>query len=76
MYAAAIVGYNIYMAKDWTRIYKKYRGMWVALAEDEETVLGVGKTARAALESAKNKTKKPPFLTRMPENLSAYVGAL
>lgn len=49
------------MAKDWTNIYKKYKGLWVALAEDEETVLGAGKTAREALELAKKKTKKPLF---------------
>ena len=64
------------MAKDWTKLYKKYKGLWVALAEDEETVLCVGKTVREALEQAKKKTTKTPFLTRMPENLAAYVGAL
>ena len=65
-----------YMAKDWTNIYKKYKGLWVALAEDEETVLGTGKTAREALEQAKKITLKTPFLTRMPENLAAYVGTV
>ena len=64
------------MAKDWTNLYRKYKGLWVALAEDEETVLGIGKTAREALEQAKKKTPKTPFLTRMPENLASYVGAL
>ncbi|MDP3771749.1 MAG: DUF5678 domain-containing protein [bacterium] len=43
------------MAKDWTTIYKKYKGLWVALAEDEETVLGTGKTAREALALAKKR---------------------
>ena len=64
------------MAKDWTKLYKKYKGLWVALAEDEETVLGVGKTVDEALEQAKRKTSRTPFLTRMPEKLAAYVGVL
>lgn len=64
------------MAKDWTNLYKKHKGFWVALAEDEETVLGTGKTAREALALAKKKTDKTPFLTHIPEKLSAYVGML
>ncbi|KKU68688.1 MAG: hypothetical protein UX89_C0002G0013 [Parcubacteria group bacterium GW2011_GWA2_47_16] len=64
------------MAKDWTKLYKKYKGLWVALAEDEETVLGVGKTVKEAVESAKAKTDRTPFLTRVPKTLAAYVGVL
>lgn len=64
------------MAKDWTDLFRKYKGLWVALAEDEETVLGVGETVRDALEQAKKKTSETPFLTRMPEKLVPYVGAL
>ena len=64
------------MAKDWTKLYKKYKGLWVALADDDITVLGVGKTVKEALTSAKTKTDKTPFLTRMPKTLAAYVGAL
>lgn len=62
------------MAKDWTKIYKKYKGLWVALAKDEETVLGVGKTVREALKKAGMNSKETPFLTRMPEKLITYVG--
>ncbi len=64
------------MTKDWTKIYKKYKGLWVALADDEATVLGFGATAKEAIAKAQKKTTKTPFLTRMPENLSAYIGAL
>lgn len=63
-------------AKDWSKLYKKYKGLWVALAEDEVTVLGVGKTVQEAVTAARKKTDKTPFLTRVPENLSAYVGFL
>lgn len=62
------------MAKDWTTIYKKYKGLWVALASDEVTVLGFGKTVKEAIMKAKKKSDQPPFLTRVPNNLSSYVG--
>lgn len=62
------------MAKDWTNLYKKYKGLWVALAEDEVTVLGVGKTVQEAVKKARTKSTKTPFLTRVPDNLKAYIG--
>lgn len=64
------------MAIDWTKIYKKYKGLWVALADDEITVLGSGKTLKEALNKAKKNGYVDPILTRMPENLVAYVGSL
>lgn len=63
------------MAKDWTKIYKKYKGLWVALAKDEETVLGVGKTVNEAVIKAKNKSAETPFLTHVPKKLITYVGS-
>ncbi len=62
------------MAKDWTKLYKKYKGLWVALASDEETVLGTGKTVNEAILKAKKKSDQTPILTRIPQTLSAYVG--
>jgi len=64
------------MAKDWTKIYKKYKGLWVALAEDETTVLAAHKIARKAFEKAKDMGYKNPILTRVPEDLEAYVGSI
>ena len=62
-------------AKDWTKIYKKYKGQWVALASDEETVVGFGKTLKDALNKAKRGGHTDPIMTRMPNNLSPFVGA-
>lgn len=62
------------MAIDWTKIYKKYRGLWVALKEDEKSVVASGKTAKEAWERAQKKGYKKPILTRMPEKLVTYVG--
>lgn len=62
------------MAIDWTKIYEKYKGLWVALKDDEQTVVGSGKTAKEAWESAQRKGYKKPILTRMPDRLVTYVG--
>lgn len=62
------------MAINWTKIYKKYKGLWVALLDDEQTVVGSGKTAKEAWEEAKRRGYKKPILTRMPEKLVTYVG--
>lgn len=62
------------MAIDWTRIYRKYKGLWVALKADEKTVIASGKSAKQVFEEAKNKGYKNPILTRMPKNLTTYVG--
>lgn len=63
------------MSKDWTKIQEKYKGKWVALADDEETVIGSGGTVKEALAEAKKKGNQDPILTRMPETLTTYVGA-
>lgn len=62
------------MAINWTNIYKKHRGQWVALKDDEKTVVASGRTARAALELARKKGYAKPILTHMPKELSTYVG--
>ncbi len=62
------------MPIDWTKIYKKYKGQWIALKKDEKTVVGNGKTAKQAFEKAQKKGYKNPILTRMPEKLITYVG--
>ena len=64
-------------AIDWTPIQKKYPGRWVALANDEITVLGVGKTVQAAIDAARKRAPhRKPILTWMPEKILPYVGAL
>jgi len=60
---------------DWTKIYKKYKGLWVALADDEMTVLGSGKTLAEAISKAKKKSDKTPFVMRVPEKLLPFVGS-
>ena len=62
------------MAINWVNIYKKYKGLWVALKDDEKTVIASGKTAREVWEKAQNRGYTKPILTHMPEELVTYVG--
>lgn len=62
------------MMTDWTDLYHKYRGQWVALRSDEKTVVGSGKTAKQAFDKAIAKGVVEPILTRLPDRLVPYVG--
>ena len=63
------------MAIDWTEIYTKYKGRWVALEDDEQTVVGSGESVRDALDQARANGYTEPILTRMPDELIPFVGA-
>jgi uncharacterized protein DUF5678 len=59
---------------DWSHLYKNYRGKWVALADDEVTVLASGETAKEAYEGGL-KHSKIPILHRVPVDLDiVFVG--
>lgn len=61
------------MAKDWTHLFENYRGKWVALAEDDTTVIASGATAKEAHHVAA-KTAGQHFLLRVPETVDIFVG--
>ena len=62
------------MSINWEKIFNKYKGKWVALLEDQITVVGSGKTAKQALTEAEANGHKKTFLTRIPEKDIAFVG--
>lgn len=62
-------------AINWSLIYKNYKGLWVALAQDEITVLASGKTAKEVWDKAKESGYEKPILTKMPAELITYVGS-
>lgn len=62
------------MVINWTKLYSRYKGKWVALKSDERTVVASGKSASEALMKAKEKGYEKPILTRMPINLHTVVG--
>ena len=59
---------------NWSEIQKKYKGKWVALEDDEVTVITSGETAVEVLEEAKKKGYHGPILARMPSELVNFVG--
>lgn len=60
---------------NWTNLFEKYKGLWVALDKDEVTVLAADKTAKVALKEARENGHKTPILMRVPEDLKAFVGS-
>jgi len=63
-----------YMAIDWTKIYQKYKGLWVALEDDEVTVIASGSTLQEALQKARAQGRTMPILFRVPTKIMPYVG--
>jgi hypothetical protein len=61
-------------AIDWSDIYTKYKGKWVALEDDERTVISSGKTAKIAHEKALKKGFDNPILMRVPTDLMPFIG--
>lgn len=64
------------MAIDWTDIYKKYKGLWVALKEDEITVISSGKTVKDVMNKSKKKGFESPILFRVPTRIIPYIGSI
>ncbi len=64
------------MAIDWTHIYKKYKGLWVALKDDEVTVIASGKTIKSVMYDSKKEGFDAPILFRVPARIIPYIGAL
>jgi len=62
------------MAIDWTKIYKKYKGLWVALDKDEKRVVAYDNEAKKAFEKAQKKGVKTPILFKVPTEIIPYVG--
>jgi hypothetical protein len=57
----------------WTTLHQHFKGKWVGLADDEQTVLGVGVTTHEALANALKQGHKSPILTRVPHDMSMYI---
>ena len=62
------------MAIDWTENFNKYNGLWVAMKDDQITVVASGKTAKETLEKARNNGLSRPILFRVPTEIIPYIG--
>ena len=61
---------------NWTKLYEKYKGLWVALSEDNETVVGSGPTAKEALDQAHRNGFEDAALTYVPTEMITFAGTL
>lgn len=62
------------MAIDWTKIYEKYKGLWVALKDDQVTVIASGRTVKEAVEKAREKGFERPIMFRVPSEIIPFIG--
>ena len=61
-------------AIDMSSIYKKYKGMWVALKSPSgNKVVGSGNTFKQALTSANKKGIASPVLTYIPKKILPHL---
>lgn len=65
---------NLMTAINWSSIYKKYKGLWVGLKDDEKTVIVSGKTVKEVMQKAQKKGYKEPILFRVPTEIIPYIG--
>ncbi len=61
-------------ARDWTKLFRYYRGKWVALKDDETTVAGSGPSLKAAKNAAEKKGVSDPILMRIPTKVTRFIG--
>ena len=62
------------MTIDWTKIYEKYKGKWVALQMDEKTVIASADTPAEVLKKAEKKGYKSPIPHRVPTEVVPLIG--
>lgn len=63
-------------AIDWIKIYRNYRGKWVALKDDEQTVVASGNSLKEIMEKSKKKGLFHPVVTQVPREILPIVGIL
>lgn len=63
-------------AIDMTKIYKSYKGKWVAMKNynTKPAVVAAGKNLKEVLQKAEEKGYKHPVVTQVPERLTYFVG--
>ena len=63
-------------AIDWTKIYKNYKGLWVALKDDEQTIISAGKTLKETSKKAKEKGFENPIFMKVPPKVGYFAGKI
>jgi len=60
---------------NWSHLFPKYEGQWVAFDNDQTTVIGSGKTLKTAINKAKKTGSLNPIMFKVPVGMQSYVGA-
>jgi len=61
--------------KDWTHLYPRYAGLWVAFSKDKERVVSSAKNLEVAIKKAKEDGLKNPLMFKVPQQMLPYVGS-
>ena len=61
---------------DWTHLHPQYSGKWIALAQDETTVIASSVKFQTAINQANKKGTNQPIMFKVPQNPVAYVGSV
>mgnify|MGYP001569164696 CR=1 FL=1 len=64
------------MKIDLTKIYKKYKGLWVVLDENLKKVVSSDKNAEKAYKKASEQGYKKPTLFKVPKENLPYFGLI
>lgn len=62
-------------SNNWSHLFPKYEGKWVAFASDQKTVVGSGATLKTAITKAKKIGHSNPIMFKVPVGMQVYVGA-
>ena len=62
-----------HMTIHWTKIYQKYKGLWIGLEDDEKTVVAHGDTVKDVLAQALRKGFKDPILFKVPTKIISCI---
>lgn len=57
-----------------TKLYRDYKGKWIALKDDQQTVISSGKTLEETAREAEKKGFKNPIFMQIPIKLTYLVG--
>lgn len=61
---------------DFTKIFEKYKGLWIALNQSLDNVLGANKNPKKAYDEALKKGEKNPVMFKVPAKNSVYFGII
>jgi Family of unknown function (DUF5678) len=62
-------------AINWTELFDKHKGKWVALGDDQYTAISAGDDLKRIRETAIRKGHSDPIFTRVPTELTYFVGS-